>query len=133
MAAKGGYKTALKQSAASAGVLKPVQPGENTLVVRTTYNGRHRLGEARDHGMLRRIVPVAFGWLVNRSDMRSYCSVDATTMQLQCVTTSDVLQVKVIRRAQQVIFRRQGVQWMALWLVMISARLSMIRRIHLQC
>ena len=74
---KGKYKTALKQSAASAGVLKPVQPGENTLVVRTTYNGRHRLREARDHGMLRRIVPAAFVWLMNRTYMRSYCSVEA--------------------------------------------------------
>ena len=77
MAANGGYKTALKQTATSAGVLKAVKPGVNTLVVRTTYNGRHRLQEARDHGMLRRFVPLAFGWLVNRFYMHSYCSVDA--------------------------------------------------------
>ena len=53
VAANGGYKIDLKQTAAGAGVLKAVQPGENTLVVRTTYNGRHRLREARDHGRLR--------------------------------------------------------------------------------
>ena len=77
MAAIGGYNTALNRSAAGAGVLKPAQPGENTLVVRTTYNGRYRLCEARDHGMMHRIVSVAFGWLVNRTNMRSYCSVEA--------------------------------------------------------
>ena len=47
--------------AGGVGVLKPVQPGENTLVVRTTYNGRHVLREARDHGKLRTFVPVVCG------------------------------------------------------------------------
>ena len=53
VAANGGYRNALKKTEAGRGVLKAVQPGEDTQVYRTSTNGQRRLQNANVRDMMR--------------------------------------------------------------------------------